>query len=274
MTADAQVVPSSEPVLRPAGARPLRARASAALVLHLAVRELKSAHHLTLLGWGWPVARQLAQLAVLVFIFGHVFTLQVENYPVFVFVGLMAWTWFAGAVGSAASSVLAQRHLVMQPRLPSSVLPLVAIVVPLVDVLFALPVLGLMLVLSTGLHWSVLVCPLLLVAQFVLLAGIAWLVAAVSVFFRDVPNIVAVALTIIFYLTPVFYSRHIVPERFRWVLDLNPLATIIEAYRALLLDEPAPDAASLVVVGVLSVGLAILGYRVFVRLAPRFADQL
>jgi lipopolysaccharide transport system permease protein len=274
VTAEASLVPPSEPVLRPAGARPMRPRASAALVLHLAVRELKSSHHLTLLGWGWPVARQLAQLAVLVFIFGHVFNLQVENYPVFVFVGVMAWTWFSGAVSSAASSVLAQRHLVMQPRLPSYVLPLVAIAVPFVDVLFALPVLGLMLVLSTGLQWGILGCPLLLAVQFVLLAGLAWLVAAVSVFLRDVPNIIAVALMVLFYLTPVFYSRSIVPERFRWVLDLNPLATIIEAYRALLLGEPAPDVASLVVVGALSLGFAIVGYRVFVRLAPRFADQL
>jgi lipopolysaccharide transport system permease protein len=141
-------------------------------------------------------------------------------------------------------------------------------------VLFALPVLGLMLVLSTGLQWGLLGCPLLLLVQFVLLAGIAWLVAAVSVFLRDVPNLIAVALMVLFYLTPVFYSRSIVPERFRWVLDLNPLATIIEAYRALLLREPAPDVASLIVVGVLSLGFAVVGYRVFVRLAPRFADQL
>jgi lipopolysaccharide transport system permease protein len=274
VTAETKLLPPSEPILRPAGARPLRLRASAALALHLAVRELKSSHHLTLLGWGWPVARQLAQLAVLVFIFGHVFDLGVENYPVFVFVGVMAWTWFSGAVTASASSVLTQRHLVMQPRLPSYVLPVVAIVVPFVDVLFALPVLGLMLVLSTDLQWSILACPALLAAQFLLLAGIAWLVSAVSVFFRDVPNIIAVGLMILFYLTPVFYSRSIVPERFRWVLDLNPLATIIEAYRALLLGAPAPKVASLVVVGVLSLGLAVVGYRLFVRVAPRFADQL
>ena len=274
MTADQALGIAAEPALRPAGARALGPRAFAALVVHLAVRALKSSHHLTLLGWGWPVVRQLAQLAVLVFIFGQVFDLDVENYPVFVFIGLMAWSWLAGALSGAATSVLGQRHLVMQPRLPSSALPIVAVAVPLVDVLFALPVLVLMLALSTGLTWGLLICPLLLVLQFALLAGLAWLAAGVSVFFRDVPNLIGVGLTILFYLTPVFYERARVPERFRWVIDLNPLSTLIEAYRALLLGAPGPGAARLGAVAVASVVLMFVGHRVFVRLGPRFADHL
>lgn len=274
MPAEFALAPAPEPALRQGGARPLRPRAFAALVLHLAARQLKSSHHLTLLGWGWPVARQLAQLAVLVFIFGTVFDLDVENYPVFVFVGLMAWTWFSAAVGGAATAVLTQRHLVMQPRLPSSVLPIVAVVVPLVDVLFALPVLVLMLALSTGLDWGLLACPVLLVLQLTLVAGLGWLVAGVSVFLRDVPNLIGVALMILFYLTPVFYERSQVPERFRWVLDLNPLTTIIEAYRSLLLGTPGPGAVRLGVVAAASVALLVVGQRVFARLAPRFADHL
>lgn len=272
--AEFALAPGPDPVLRPAGARPLRPRAFATLVLHLTARQLKSSHHLTLLGWGWPVARQLAQLAVLVFIFGKVLNLNIKNYPVFVFVGLMAWTWFSGGMAGAATSVLTQRHLVMQPRLPSSVLPIVAVMVPLVDVLFALPVLVVMLALSTGLSWGLLACPLLLALQFTLLVGLAWLAAGVSVFFRDVPNLIGVALTILFYLTPVFYAGSRVPERFRWVFDLNPLATLIEAYRSLLLNTPGPGAVRLGAVALASVALAVLGHRVFVRLAPRFADHL
>jgi lipopolysaccharide transport system permease protein len=274
MPAEVALAPSPEPVLRPAGARPLPPAPFAALVVHLTVRQLKSSHHLTLLGWGWPVVRQLAQLAVLVFLFGHVLDFRIANYPVFVFVGLVAWNWFSGGVSGAATSVLTQRHLVMQPRLPSTVLPIAAVSVPLVDVLFALPVLVLMLALSTGLSWGLLACPLLLVLQFVLIAGLAWGVAGISVFFRDVPNLVGLALMILFYLTPVFYAGTRVPERFRWVLELNPLTTIIEAYRALLLDTPGPGAARLGAVAVTSVAVALLGYRLFARLAPRFADHL
>lgn len=263
-----------EPVLRQAGERPVRPRAFAAVVFHLTARQIKSSHHLTLLGWGWPVARQLAQLAVLAFLFGNLFDLGIEHYPVFIFVGLMSWTWFAGAVGAAASSVLSQRHLVMQPRLPSSALPIVAVVMPLVDVVFALPVLLIMLVLTTGLHWELLACPLLLILQLVLVAGLGWLAAGVSVFLRDVPNLIAVGLMILFYLTPVFYDRTRVPERFHWVLDLNPLTTIIDAYRSLLLGTPGPSLARLAGVAVASAAILVLGHWVFVRLAPRFADHV
>jgi lipopolysaccharide transport system permease protein len=162
----------------------------------------------------------------------------------------------------------------MQPRVPSSVLPIVAVVVPLVDVLFALPVLVLMLALSSGLDWGLLACPALLVLQFTLVAGLGWLLAAVSVFLRDVPNLVGVALMILFYLTPVFYDRSRVPERFRWILDLNPMTAIIDAYRSLLLGTPGPGVVRLGAVAVASVALLVFGQRVFARLAPRFADHL
>lgn len=272
--ADAGLRPPHEPVLRPAGARPTRPHAFSALVAHLTVRQLKSSYQLTLLGWGWPVAKQLAQLAVLVFLFGHVIHLNIQNYPVFVFIGLIAWNWFSTGVNSAANSVLTQRHLVMQPRLPASVLPVVAVGVPLVDVLFALPVLVLMLLASSGLRWELVACPLIFLLQFGMVAGTAWLVAGVSVFFRDVPNLVSVVLMILFYLTPVFYAASRVPAQFRWILDLNPLTTLFDAYRWLLLGDPGPGAVRLAAVTAATVAVAWLGHRIFVRLAPRFADYL
>jgi lipopolysaccharide transport system permease protein len=274
VSVQASLSSTREPALRPAGVRTARPRAFAALVVHLTVRQLKSSYHMTLLGWGWPVAKQLAQLAVLVFLFGHVIHLKIHNYPAFVFVGLIAWNWFSAAVTAAATSVLSQRHLVMQPRLPVSVLPIAAAAVPLVDALFALPVLLLMVALSSGLSWGLLGCPLMFLLQLVLVAGISWLVAGVSVFFRDIPNLVGVALMICFYLTPVFYEASRVPARFRWVLDLNPLATLIDAYRSLLLGAPGPGTARLAAVAAATLAIAWLGHRVFTRLAPRFADHL
>jgi lipopolysaccharide transport system permease protein len=216
----------------------------------------------------------LAQLAVLVFLFGKVLHLNIPNYPVFVFVGLLGMNWFSTGVNTAASSVLGQRHLVMQPRLPTSVLPIVAVAVPFVDVLFALPVLVLLLALSTGLTWSLLACPLIFALEFLLIAGVALLVAGVSVYFRDVPNLIGVGLMILFYLTPVFYSGSRLPGRFRWVFELNPLGTIIDAYRWLLLGTPSPGAARLGAVVAVAAVLLWLGHRVFARLAPSFADRL
>lgn len=244
------------------------------LVLHLVKREIDATHRMTVLGWAWPVVRQLAQLAVLVFIFGSVLHLGIKNFPVFVFSGLIAWTWFANGISAATGSLIAQRHLLFQPRLPPAVLPMVAIIVPLVDVLMALPVLAVMLLFSEGVPWTIVFIPLLIVAQMLLMSGVAWLAAAGSVFFRDIPNLVAVGLTIMFYLTPVFYGLHSVPQKYASLLKLNPMATIVDGYRALLLGQPYPGVWAVAYTVTFSLVLICVGYFVFLRVQYRFVDSL
>jgi ABC-type polysaccharide/polyol phosphate export permease len=244
------------------------------LVLHLVKREIDATHRMTVLGWAWPVTRQLAQLAVLVFIFGSVLNFGIHDFPVYVFSGLIAWTWFSSGIASATSSLLDQRHLLLQPRMPPAVLPIVAIVVPLVDVLLAMPVLALMLLLGDGIRLTVLLVPLLIVAQLVLMSGIAWLTAAGTVFFRDVPNIVAVALNLLFYLTPVFYVLRKIPERYQSFLELNPMATVVDLYRALLLGAPSPGIGAILYTVGLSLALVALGFAAFHRVQHRFVDNL
>lgn len=242
------------------------------IVTHLARRELESKHQLTLLGWAWPLIRQLAQLAVLVFVFSTVFDQDIENFPVFVFIGLIAWTWFSTGLSNAASSLAAQRHLVLQSRVPSAAIPIVCVIVPLIDVVIALPVLLAMLALSDELRWTLLLCPLLIPFQALLMAGMAWFVSAAAIFFRDVPNAVALVLTLLFYMTPVFYGTRSIPDDYAWILELNPLAVIIGAYRALLLGEPAPHTWLIALWVFGSIVVVVAGYRFFRRLEPRFAD--
>jgi lipopolysaccharide transport system permease protein len=244
------------------------------LVLHLARREVDATHRMTVLGWAWPLTRQLAQLAVLVFVFSRVLKLGIPNFPVFVFSGLIAWTWFATGTAKAAGSLIEHRHLLFQPRFPARVVPIVAIVVPLVDVLFALPVLLLMLGLGRGLAVSVIALPLIVLLQLLLMAGFAWLLAAASVFFRDVPNLVGVALLLIFYLTPVFYSRHNVPGKFAVILRLNPIGILIETYRHVLLGTSGPAWATLGALTAFSVITAVIGYVVFTHVESRFVDHV
>ena len=244
------------------------------LVLHLARRELNSRHRWTLLGWAWPLARVLAQLAVLVFIFSSVFDLGIENYPVFVFSGLIAFGWFSSGVADATSSLLSQRHLVFQPGFPTPVVPVVSVAVPFVDVLMALPVLLVMLAFSGDLSAEAVLFVPLVGLQFVLMCGVAWICSALTVYLRDVPNVVAVGLTLLFYMTPVFYSLERVPEKYRWLLELNPLGTLIESYRAVLLGSEFPGALQFWGSVGASFALAALGLLLFLRLRPGFVDEL
>jgi lipopolysaccharide transport system permease protein len=256
------------------GAVPLSPGLFKELSLHLVRREIDATHRMTVLGWAWPLVRQLVQLGILVFIFGSVVDLGIDDFPVFVFSGLIAWNWFSTGCTAATGSLLDERHLLFQPRLPPAVLPIVAIIVPLVDVLMALPVLVLLLLLEGGVPVTALLIPLFVVVQLVLMSGIAWIVSAAAVFLRDVPNIVGVALNALFYLTPVFYGIHTIPEKYRSLLELNPMATIVNGYRAILLHQPVPGAFAILYTLGLAALLCVVGYLAFTRIQDRFVDNL
>lgn len=244
------------------------------LVLHLAGRQLRSTHRRTALGWSWPLLVQLAQLAVLVFLFGRVLKLDIEHYPTFVFSGLVFWSWFQNGVVTAASAVTDQHSLVLEPRMPTGVLPLVTLAVTGFDLLIALPILLIMVELTVGLAWSLAFLPVLLAIQAMLMAGLALMVAAAHVYVRDVKPLIGVGTLILFYLTPVFYTLEFVPEEYRAIFDVNILATLIEGYHAVFMEGTVPDLGPLAIVaGVAAAALAV-GVGVFRRLRPGFVDEL
>jgi homopolymeric O-antigen transport system permease protein len=244
------------------------------LVSHLAAREVASLHRFTLLGWAWPLVRQVAQLVVLVVAFSHVLHLGVPHYALFVFSGLIAWNWFSSGVVNGTSALLDRRHLVFQPGFPVLALPLVAVTVPLIDLLLALPVLFVMLITDTGLHWSLLFLPVLAAIQLTLMAGIAWLTAAATVYFRDVRHMVIVGVTMLFYFTPVFYDLDRLPHHFQSLLRLNPVTTIVDGYHSIVLGGTLPAPGWLAAVTLLSVAVAALGGAFFNRVSPGFVDEL
>jgi lipopolysaccharide transport system permease protein len=246
----------------------------AELVIHLAIRELQSLHRFAVLGWAWPVLRQLAQLGVLVLVFSNVVDLHVHHYALFVLVGLMGWTWFSAGISAAADSLASRRHLVFQARFPDLALPVVAVLVPAIDVLLTLPILLVLVIADGALQPAVALLPLLLVLQFVLMCGLGWLAASISVYLRDVPNIIGVGLLLLFYLTPVFYDFARVPHRYAWALRLNPMTTLIDGYRSAFLDRPVPAVGDLLGLGGATAVLAVAGWLVFRRLQPAFVDEL
>jgi lipopolysaccharide transport system permease protein len=244
------------------------------LVLHLAVREIAAAHRFTALGWTWPLLRQLVQLGILVFVFTQVFDVGIDDYPAFVFSGLIVWSWFSVGVPAASRVLVDRRHLLFQPGFRSAALPAVAVVVPLIDLVIALPVLAGMLLLADGIAPAALLFPVLLAIQAVLMLGLAWLTAALNVHFRDVSHIVAVIVASLFYLTPVFYELSRVPSDYQWILELNPMTVIVDAHHQILIDGQVPDLGALAIVTGSSLLIAGLGLLVFRRLSPGFVDEL
>jgi lipopolysaccharide transport system permease protein len=238
-------------------------------------REIKVQYKTTALGVLWGFATPLLQLLVYSFLFRRVIPLDIPDYNLFLFAGLIAWSWFQGSLDQAARSITEQGDLVRQPGFPVMVLPVVSVAVHLVNLLLALPLLlGFVVFAGRPVRMTVLLLPVLLGLQFLLILGPAYLVGACNARFRDTARITQVLLQLLLFLTPVFYTTASVPERWRVVYRLNPMATLVDAYRDILLFGRPPAWASLAIVFAVSCGLLWVGHHTFERMKNRFVEDI
>jgi lipopolysaccharide transport system permease protein len=245
------------------------------LLRELVARDMKLRYKRSILGVAWSLLNPLIQMLVFIFLFRRVMTLDIPNYPSFVFTGVLAWNWFQNAVLLATGAITSNRELIRRPGFPTAILPVVTVTTNLIHFLLALPVPLLFLVLSGGrLTSAILSLPLVIVLQFVLILGLGYLVATFQVTFRDTQHLLGVFFMLLFYLTPVFYDASIIPARYQTFYQLNPMAHLITAYRAILIQGDLPDLRALLALCVLGLLLLWLGHAVFTRASIRFVEEL
>jgi lipopolysaccharide transport system permease protein len=245
------------------------------LLRELVVRDMKLRYKRSVLGIVWSLLNPLFQMLVFIFLSRRVLSLDIPNYPSFVFMGVLAWSWFQGALLLTTGAITGNRELVKRPGFPTAILPVVTVTANLIHFLLALPVLLLFLVLGGGrLTSAILTLPFVILLQFLLILGLGYLVATVHVTFRDTQHLLGVFLMLLFYLTPVFYDASMVPARYQTFYRLNPMLHLIAAYRAILIQGNLPDLRVLLALGVLVGVLLWLGHTVFTRASYRFVEEL
>jgi lipopolysaccharide transport system permease protein len=241
----------------------------------LVQRDLKLRYKRSLLGVAWSILNPLAYLAVLQLVFGRLMPLDVPRYTSFLFTGLLAWGWFSSSLLWAATAVLDHGDLIRQPRFPPVVLLPVRVTSDLIHFLIALPVLfGFLLADGGGLTLAALALPGLVALQFFLTLGPALMVSALHVRYRDTQYLLSILLHLGFFLTPIFYDVGTLPARYARILELNPLADLIAAYRAVLVEGRLPDPGGVAVVAVVATVLLLLGTWVFRRAQFGFAEEV
>jgi ABC-2 type transport system permease protein len=251
----------------------------------LAVTDFKLKFFGSALGYLWQLMRPLMLFGVLYVVFTQVVRLgnDVAFYPAVLLTGIVLYTFFAEATGGAVTCVVDRENLVRKIHFPRLVVPLAGILTAYFNLLLNLvAVLVFVFASGVGMRLSWLELPLLLLILGVLCAGIAMLLSALYVRFRDVKPIWDVMLQIAFYSSPVLYAIETVPsEKLQHALMLNPLGAIIQQARHAIIDPEAPSAAAaaggwelLLIPCALVVGLFALGFWVFNREAPRIAEEL
>jgi lipopolysaccharide transport system permease protein len=252
------------------------------LFSQLVRRELRRKYKGSSLGVLWYLINPLVLMGAYTLMFGHVFRLQhFSDFPVFLMIGLMAWTFFQQSLLSAAESLIEQGSIVRRARFPRETIPAAAVTVQLVT--FA-AILVLLTPLSIALRGtsspaSLLLLPVLVVLMFAFVLGCALIVAVLHAYFRDVAPILTAALLPWFFLTPIFFSVDSLGVGFvhqhpfvRTLLDwVNPVAPFIAAFRSILYYGTAPDLGRMVYVCAVAAVALGMGTLVFRRMEGELA---
>jgi len=253
------------------------------LVWQLTQREITGRYRGSVLGITWSFFQPLLMLAVYTFVFSVVLqtTWRGEvgggkaNFAIILFSGLIVHGFFAECVNRAPTLILSNVNLVKRVVFPLEILAVVMIAVTAFHLAVGLLILfGAMLVFGQDFYGTALYLPLVLSPLVLITLGITWLLAAVGVYLRDLGHVVVVVSMILLFLSPVFYPIAAVPERFRFLIYLNPLTFIIEQVRAVLIWGETPAWTGLAACGVCSLLLAWLGFYAFQWTRKGFSDVL
>ncbi len=238
-------------------------------------KEIRGKYKGSWLGVLWTFLNPLLMLAVYAFVFPYILRVNVDNYTIFMIVALIPWNFFTTAIQSGTGSVVANGNILKKVYFPREIIPISITTSQLVNFLITCIIMAVFIIFS-GVGFSVhaLLFPLLVLIQYILILGLTFILSALTVFVRDIDHFVSVILMLGFYATPIVYQGEMLPKKFQIFLKLNPMAQLVEAYRSILYYHRLPDMTMLVVWGVGSVVLLIVGYLIFKKLEKSFVEEL
>jgi ABC-2 type transport system permease protein len=245
------------------------------LILVLIVRELKVRYRRSTIGFLWTMIHPLLTMLVLEVVFSTAFRFNIQDYPVYVFSGILFWNFFNQSVVTSMNSLKGNASLLQKLPVPKAVFPIATVLSGVVNLIFALVPLSLILFgTNHRLSGSLLFLPVGIIVATMFTLGAGLILSPLAVFFNDVIEMVTVVLTLILYLTPVFYPLSIVPVRFRWVVECNPLQLILEIFRAPIYRNQIPEIGQLSVAVLVATAMLVGGVAVFERSSDRIPFYL
>ncbi len=251
------------------------------LVQSLVVRELKARYRGSVLGFFWSFVNPLLLLLIYSFVFTVVLPgthpAEIEPYALFMFCGILPWTWFSSSLTESSNVLISGGNLIKKVLFPAEVLPIVTVLANMVHFFLGLPILAAFLLYYRAslepieLVWF----PLVVLVQLLLTVGLALIVSALTVHFRDIKDLLANLLTFWFFATPIIYPMAAAPEGGRRLLNLNPFTHLAISYQEILFYSGSFGHWKwLLALLVASAGLFLFGYFLFDRLRDSFAEEV
>lgn len=250
------------------------------LLWQITAREVKARYKQSILGYFWVILNPLAQMLVMSFAFSIIMRIPTNAasnipYSIFLFVALLPWTLFSNSLGSAAASLVSSGSLITKIYFPRTILVMATIIAKIIDFIFALSVLAVyMIIYQIPVNINILwVIPIFFIQQIFTL-GLSLFFAAANLLYRDIQYLLSMIILLWMYVTPVIYPADLVPDRFRFIFQLNPMAVIINAYRQVILGGGVPKYSSILVALIVSLFTLIIGFNYFKSREKIFADNI
>jgi lipopolysaccharide transport system permease protein len=244
------------------------------LLYFLVWRDLKVRYKQTILGASWVILQPVLMTLVFAVFLGKIARVPSGKIPyvLFLYTGLLPWTFFSNAVSSSSHSLIASAQMITKVYFPRSIVPLAAVLVRLSDFIIASTILVvLMLYYRQAFTWAILLAPLLTIHLTLLALGLGMWFAALNVKYRDISTALPVIIQLLMFASPIVYPTSLVAQNWRWAYELNPLVGIIEGFRAAFLGLDL-NYRSLAVSGAITIALLVYATYAFKRLEDEFAD--
>jgi ABC-type polysaccharide/polyol phosphate export permease len=244
-------------------------------------RDLVATYKGSYLGVFWAFIHPLFLIVLYTFVFSAILKIRFTeggssvNFGLYFCCGLIPYLAFSEAIQEALGTIRENTTLVQKVVFPIEILPITAVATTFISQLFALG--GLVLVASLverDFHWTVFLLPLVMVPQVLLTLGLGYMAAVVGAFVPDIKEVISVLLRALLFAAPILYPVSIVPDKYRLLIDLNPITYLVEAYRDLILEGRIPDASWSAWFALFSGAVFVAGFLWFRRSKPKFADVL
>lgn len=246
------------------------------LVWVMVTRDVKVRYKQTVMGVAWAVIQPLTMILIFTLIFGRLAKIPSDGfpYPVFVFSGMLAWNLFSTSVNAAGMSLVGASNLVSKVYFPRIIVPLASVGTACVDFLISCVLLIIMmLIYGVPVSINIVFMPLLLCGLLMVSVGVGSWLASVTVMYRDFRFIIPFMLQVWMYVTPVIYPLSVVPDKWKWLLYINPMFAWISAIRATFLGQSI-DLLGAFISLLISIAILVFGMRYFEKTQRKFADTI
>ena len=246
------------------------------LVNALTLRYLASRYRGSILGFFWTFLNPLFLMLIYTVVFKYYMRFDdVDNYTIFLFVGLLQWIWTSSALIESSTSIVSSASFITKSMFPAHILPTVASLTSLINFLLSLPLLFIfMIFFKVPFYSTIFYLPFVILIQFIFLYALGLILSIMNVYLRDTQHLLGNILNFLFFLSPILYPIDKVPEKFLWTLKINPFASFTSAYHSLILDGKIPEANLIYMMLGVTVVTLIISMYVYDKHKERVVDLL